>query len=350
VRYTLLGRTGLRVSELWLGTMTFGEDWGWGAPKDACGRMLDIYADAGGNVIDTANRYTNGSSETILGELLEGRRDKFVLATKYTLNMDPADVNAAGNSRKNLVRSLDASLKRLRTDHVDILWVHARDTLTPVEEVMRALDDQVRLGKVLYVGVSDWPAWEVAQATTMAALRSWSPFVALQIQYNLAERTAERDLLPMAHALDLAVTAWGPLAAGILTGKFLAPGAEGRSSDREIDDRTRNIAQTVVEVAREIGAQPSQVALRWLLDRPGFVLPILGASKEDQLRDNLACLDVTLSDEHTARLNDVSSIELGFPHQFLYNTRDMVYGAKWPQIDDRRFTVRRSVADEGSRG
>jgi aryl-alcohol dehydrogenase-like predicted oxidoreductase len=350
MRYTLLGRTGLRVSELWLGTMTFGEDWGWGAPKDACARMLDLYADAGGNVIDTANRYTNGSSETILGELLEGRRDRFVIATKYTLNMDPSDPNAAGNSRKNLVQSLDASLKRLRTDRIDILWVHARDTFTPVEEVMRALDDQVRAGKVLYVGVSDWPAWEVAQATTMAALRDWSPFVALQIQYNLAERTAERDLLPMAHALDLAVTAWGPLAAGILTGKFLAAGAEGRSANREIDDRTRAIAQTVVEVAREIGAQPSQVALRWLLDRPGFVLPILGASKEDQLRDNLACLDVELSDEHTARLDDVSAIELGFPHQFLLNMRETVYGSQWPQIDDRRFTARRSVADEHSRG
>jgi aryl-alcohol dehydrogenase-like predicted oxidoreductase len=312
--------------------------------------MLDLYADAGGNVIDTANRYTNGSSEEILGELLEKRRDRFVLATKYTLNTDPEDPNAAGNSRKNLVQALDASLKRLRTDRIDLLWVHARDTFTPVEEVMRALDDQVRAGKVLYVGVSDWPAWEVAQATTMAALRDWSPFVALQIQYNLAERTAERELLPMAHALDLAVTAWGPLAAGILTGKFLSAGGQGRSATREIDDRTRAIAQTVVEVARENGAQPSQVALRWLLDRPGFVLPILGASKEDQLRDNLACLDVELSPEHTARLNEVSAIELGFPHQFLLNMRETVYGAKWPQIDDRRFTVRRSIADEHSRG
>jgi aryl-alcohol dehydrogenase-like predicted oxidoreductase len=215
MRYTLLGRSGLRVSELCLGTMTFGEDWGWGAPIDTSRRILELYADAGGNFIDTANKYTDGSSETFIGELLAGRRDQFVLATKYTLQTRSGDPNAVGNHRKNLVQALEASLKRLRTDHIDVYWVHARDTWTPVDEVVRALDDQVRAGKVLYVGVSDWPAWEVAQANTLAELRGWSPFIGLEIEYSLAERTPERDLLPMAHTLGLGVTCWSPLAGGL---------------------------------------------------------------------------------------------------------------------------------------
>ena len=224
MRYRLLGRSGIRVSELCLGTMTFGDDWGWGAPKDTCRRILDAFEEAGGTFVDTADKYTNGSSEAILGELLEGRRDRFVLGSKYTLQTDPDDLNSAGSHRKNLVTSLEATLRRLRTDRLDVLWVHARDDWTPVPELMRALDDQVRAGKVLHVGVSDWPAWEVSAANVLADLRGWSPFVALQIQHSLLERTPDRDLLPMARAFELAVTAWSPLAGGLLTGKHRGGG------------------------------------------------------------------------------------------------------------------------------
>jgi len=223
MRYKLLGRTGLRVSELCLGTMTFGEEWGWGASREESRRMFDAFADAGGNFVDTANLYTGGTSEKFVGEFLKGRRERFVLATKYTLNMSPDDPNGGGNHRKNLVQSLDASLKRLDTDRIDLYWVHAWDGMTPLEETMRALDDAVRAGKILYVGISDAPAWVVSRANTLAELKDWSPFAALQIQYSLADRSPERDLLPMAKALDLAVTPWGVLGGGVLSGKYKSP-------------------------------------------------------------------------------------------------------------------------------
>ena len=200
MRYRLLGRTGLRVSDMWLGTMTFGEDWGWGASEGTSARLLDTYLDAGGNVVDTADNYTNGASEEMLGRLLDGRRERIVLSTKYSIAIRPDDPNGGGSHRRHLVEALDQSLRRMRTDHVDILWVHFRDELTPVEETMRALDDQVRLGKVLYVAVSDWPAWEISRANTLAQLRDWSPFAALQTSYSLLERSPERDLIPMAEA------------------------------------------------------------------------------------------------------------------------------------------------------
>src|ERR1700704_5244004 len=205
MRYRLLGKSGVRISEVALGTMTFGEDWGWGASPDVCATMLDLFADAGGNVIDTADVYTNGTSETILGQLLKGRRDRFVLATQFTNQPDPAVQTSAGNHRKKIVIPNGASLCRLQTDHIDLYWVHARDLLTPVEELMRALDDQVRLGKILYPAVSDWAAWEIAEANTVARLRDWSPFTAVQLRYNLLDRSPERDLLPMAGAFDLPV-------------------------------------------------------------------------------------------------------------------------------------------------
>jgi aryl-alcohol dehydrogenase-like predicted oxidoreductase len=352
----MFGKTGLRVSELCLGTMTFGEDWGWGAPRDTCARIVDLFEEAGGNFIDTANNYTGGSSETLIGELLDGRRDRFVVGTKYTVQTEP-DPNSAGNHRKSLVRSLERSLRRLRTDYVDILWVHARDTLSPVEEVMRALDDQVRAGKVLYVGVSDWPAWEIAQATTLAELRGWSPFVGLQIEYSLLERTVERELLPMARGLDLGVTAWSPLAAGRLTGKYLAgadhPDATGGrltvTGRNGSDERSDAIVREVLAVADEAGASPAAVALAWLRERPGAVVPIVGARSEDQFRDNLASAQLTLEPAARERLDRVSAIELGFPHDFLRGEpmpKTIVYGEGWKQVDDRRFTVRRVPADD----
>jgi aryl-alcohol dehydrogenase-like predicted oxidoreductase len=343
MRYTLLGRSGIRVSQLCLGTMVFGEyynhDWGSGLDKAASGRILDAFAAAGGNFVDTADYYTGGASETFLGELMQGRRDRFVLATKYTMQTDTGDLNTAGSHRKNLTVSLERSLERLQSDYIDLFWVHAYDTLTPIDEVMRALDDQVRLGKVLHVGVSNWPAWEVSAANTLAHLRGWSPYVATQIKYNLMERTPERELMPMARAYDLAVTAWSPLAGGLLTGKYL-PGSDAQGTGRivEYDERTERIAREVVAVAEEVGASASQVALAWLLVQPGNVIPIVGATSELQLEQNLACLDVRLSAEQVTRLDAVSAVEPGYPHDFLQveHIKNIVYGLDRQLVDDRR--------------
>ncbi|KPI08336.1 Aryl-alcohol dehydrogenase (NADP(+)) [Actinobacteria bacterium OK074] len=349
MRYTLFGRTGLRVSDLSLGAMTIGDDWGWGTDKDTSARVLDTYADAGGNFVDTANNYTDGSSESILGELLEGRRDEFVLATKYTCGIRKGDVNAAGNHRKNLVQSVEASLARLRTDRVDVLWVHARDNFTPVDEVMRALDDLVRSGKVLYVGVSDWPAWEIAQANTLAELRGWTAFAGSQLRYNLLERTAERELLPQARAFDLAVFAWAPLAAGKLTGKYRR-GESGRVTTTGVDHPGHNedeVITAVLDVAEQGGWSPAQVALAWLLGRPGNVVPIIAATKVSQLVENLASVDVRLDADAVARLDEVSAVSLGFPHDFLRDPAitQNVYGDRWTDIEDRRSTYRRTAND-----
>jgi aryl-alcohol dehydrogenase-like predicted oxidoreductase len=344
----MLGRTGVRVSELALGTMTFGHDWD--LSKELPGALFEQFAEAGGNVIDTSNEYGHGSAESVLGELLRGRRDSFLLTTKYTLQIRPGDVNAAGNHRKNLVVSLEDSLRRLGTDHLDILWVHARDTLTPVAEVMRALDDQVRAGKVLYVGVSNWPAWEIAQANTLAEERSWSPFVAMQVHYNLLDRTVERELLPMAHAFDLPAFAWGPLADGRLTGKYLR-GEAGRldkvpwgTPSGEGDDIVREVAR----IAEATDRTPAQIALAWLRSRPGTVIPVIGATSQEQLRQNLECVDITLTPEQLAALDEVSAIPAGYPTtmlQFPAMTR-MIYGEHWQRVDDRRTTVARAVADD----
>ena len=340
MRYKLLGKSGLRVSELALGTMTFGEEWGWGASKEECHKMFDAYAHAGGNFIDTANRYTEGTAERITGELIAADRAHFVLASKYTLKMRNGDPNYCGNHRKNMVQSLEASLKRLHTDYLDLFWVHAWDFLTPVEEVMRGLDDLVRAGKVLYIGISDTPAWVIAQANTMAELRGWTSFVGMQAQYSLIERTPERELLPMARALDIGVLPWGILGAGVLSGKYnRGAGAGGRASRWDwISPRSLQIAEAVLQVAGEATATPSQVAIAWVRRQPGVIIPILGARSLAQLQDNLGALQLTLSFAQIARLDDISRIELGFPHDFLAaaETRDLVSGGTYEQIDDQR--------------
>jgi aryl-alcohol dehydrogenase-like predicted oxidoreductase len=346
MRYKLLGRTGLRVSELCLGTMTFGEEWGWGASKEESRKIFDAFADAGGNFIDTANLYTGGTSERFTGEFLKGRRERFVLATKYTLNMFPDDPNAGGNHRKNLVQSLEASLKRLGTEYIDLYWVHACDFMTPVEEMMRALDDAVRAGKVLYVGISDAPAWIVSRANTLAELKGWSPFAGLQIQYSLADRTPERDLLPMAKALDIAVTPWGVLGGGVLSGKYKSlkdrPAGARYTKDEEwaaanVTDRSLRIAEAAGAVARETGKTPSQVALAWVRQQPyGVIVPILGAKTLAQLKDNVGCLDFTLEPPQLERLDAASRVELGFPHEFLVRARPYVFGKTFPLIDNHR--------------
>src|SRR5215211_4363158 len=218
MRYRLLGKSGLRVSELALGTMTFGESWGWGAGREESRKIFGRFDEAGGNFVDTANNYTDGESEQFVGEFIRPERERWVVASKYTLTTRRDDPNAGGNHRKNLVRSLEGTLRRLGTHYVDLLWLHMRDSTTPIEEAVRALDDQVRAGKVLYVGISDSPAWVAAQANTLAELRGWTPFVGLQLPYSLLDRDAERDLFPMAAAFGLTVTAWGTLEQGILCG------------------------------------------------------------------------------------------------------------------------------------
>jgi aryl-alcohol dehydrogenase-like predicted oxidoreductase len=322
MRYKLLGNSGLRVSELCLGTMTFGEDWGWGAPKATSHQMFDAFVEAGGNFIDTANLYTNGSSEKIVGELIAAERDRFVVATKYSLSgqwQGDKNPNSGGNHRKNLIRSLEGSLKRLNTDYVDMLWLHAWDFTTPVEEVMRAFDDMVRQGKVMYIGISDTPAWIVSQANTLAQAHGWTQFIALQIEYSLIERTPERDLLPMAAAFDLAVTPWSPLAGGVLSGKYAQSNGNGQSTSRgqNIPERSFQIAQTVGEIAQELGCSSAQIALAWIRAQSPQMIPILGASKLDQLQDNLQCLEVILSPTQLEKLDRISQIALGFPHEFL---------------------------------
>ncbi|MGO8897534.1 MAG: aldo/keto reductase [Isosphaeraceae bacterium] len=341
MRYRLLGKSGLRVSQLCLGTMTFGEDWGWGSSKDESRQILDAFFEADGNFIDTANVYTNGTSESLLGEFLKGDRDRAVLATKYTNAMPGTDPNAGGNQRKNMMRSVETSLKRLQTDYIDLYWLHIWDKITPLDEVMRAFDDLVRQGKILHAGVSDMAAWAVARASTLAELRGWTPFVGLQIEYSLIERTVERELIPMAEALGLGVTAWSPLAGGVLTGKYVEGKAEAdarmnsemmKGYNRD-DERAGRVVSEVQAVARDVGRSPAQVALAWLRQRPVPVIPIVGARRLEQFRDNLACLDLQLSTSHVERLDTASQIELGFPHDFY--GRDLVKGLVYGGLRDR---------------
>jgi aryl-alcohol dehydrogenase-like predicted oxidoreductase len=336
MNYRLFGHSGLRISELSLGTMTFGEDWGWGSPKDEARKIYEAYREAGGNFIDTANVYTNGASETLLGEFLEGHRDEIVLATKYTNAAPGNDPNAAGNHRKSMMQAAEASLKRLRTDYVDLYWLHIWDKVTPVEEVMRGFDDLVRQGKVLYVGVSDAPAWWIAQANTLAALRGWSPFIGLQIEYSLVERTVERELIPMAKAFGLGLVAWSPLAGGVLSGKYNGdqPAGDARYATESMRaflpsrERQDRVVAALRKVSGQTGRSPAQVALAWLRHREIPVIPIIGARKLPQLQDNLASLSLSLSPDQMKTLDEASSIELGFPHDFYKRemVRALVYG------------------------
>jgi aryl-alcohol dehydrogenase-like predicted oxidoreductase len=348
MRYKLLGKSGLRVSELCLGTMTFGEDWGWGSSQEESRKIYDAFMSDGGNFIDTANVYTNGTSEKYLGEFITSDRERVVLATKYTNGAANNNPNGAGNQRKNMVQSVEGSLKRLKTDYIDLLWLHTWDFMTPVEEVMRAFDDLVRAGKVLYIGISDAPAWIVSQSNMLAELRGWTPFIGLQIEYSLIQRTPERDLLPMTRTLDIGITAWSPLASGWLTGKYSNGNgnqAESRRLDNESmsgfvqqNERNLQIAKAVDSVAQEIGCSSAQVALNWL--RQQEVIPVIGGRKLSQIKDNLDCINFNLPPEQIEKLNSVSSIELGFPHDFFNQEmpRQFVYGGMFGSIDNHRFS------------
>ena len=297
MRYRLFGQTGLRVSELFLGAMRFGS-------VEQARPIVDAYAEAGGNMIDTADAY---QTEEIVGEVLADRRDRFVLASKYTLPRDPTDVNASGNHRKNLRLALDASLRRLRTDYLDVYWVHCWDRHTPIEETVRALDDAVRAGKILYAGISDAPAWIVSQANTLAHFRGWTQFAGLQVPYSLLQRDIERELLPMAEAFGMSVAAWAPLAHGKLA----------RPVEAAADDRERAVLGVVQEVVGELGVTTAQVALAWTRVRSQSVLPLVGASSVEQLADNLAALELELPAEAVARLEAATGFKVGFPTDFI---------------------------------
>ncbi|QDX82669.1 aldo/keto reductase [Denitratisoma sp. DHT3] len=340
MRYKLFGRSGLRVSELCLGAMTFGKDdqfWQFGSDTAESRRMFDTFADAGGNFIDTAFIYGNGASEELLGDFVRADRDHFVLATKYASTLE-RDLSKSGNSRKNMMRCVEQSLRRLKTDHIDLYWLHVWDDTTPVEEIMRGLDDLVAAGKVHYVAVSDTPAWQISRANMLAELRGWTPFAGIQVEYSLLERTPERDLLPMARALDLGITAWSPLAGGVLTGKFLDGKGEGRGQHQPMTERQRTVATLVVDIAREVGCTPGQAALAFIRqqDRFGTIYPILGARTQAQLQDNLGCLSVTLNDEQWQRLERATAPELGFPHDILQGPmiRDMLFGGQADRLDN----------------
>ena len=339
MKYKLLGRSGLKVSELCLGTMGFGTENGWGADKDASFEILDAYANAGGNFLDTANIYKNGTSEKIIGDYLSNRdRDYFVVATKYSLKDNLTNPNASGNNRKNMMRSVEESLKRLKTDFIDLFYLHIWDDITPIDEVLRGMDDLVRQGKVNYVGISDTPAWVVAQGNTLADLMGWSPMIALQIEYSLIQRTPERELIPMAKHFGMTVTPWAPLGGGALTGKYLR-GEQGRikPESKRLNDSAVAITKVVIDIADELGVSPGNVALKWTMQQGFQSIPIVGATKLSQLEDNLKMVDVTLTTEHLKKLDADSAIDLGFPGEFFREDAVKVntFGGFYDRVEKR---------------
>ncbi|MFD7919823.1 aldo/keto reductase [Streptomyces sp. NPDC059740] len=346
--YRLLGRSGLRVSPLALGAATFGTDWGWGAEPDEARKLFDLYVERGGNFIDTASTYTNGTSERLLGEFTRDNRESLVLATKFSTLRRPGDPNSGGNHRKALFASVESSLRRLNTHYLDVLYLHVWDFTTPVEEFLRAMDDLVRQGKVLYVGICNVPAWQVSRMQAIADLRGWTPLVALQTEYNLVERTGERDLIPMAHEMGLGVVPFSPLAGGVLTGKYsrddlTAAKARGEGTRKSfniangaLSERHLAVADVVKEVARESGRTPGQVGLAWLLQNPGVTAPILGARTPAQLEDNLGALEVDLTDSQLTRLEEAGAIGLGYPHDLLASDRGRRLNSGDLRIEPRR--------------
>ena len=329
--YSLLGRSGLRVSPLCLGTMTFGTEWGWGSPLETARSVFERYLEAGGNFVDTADGYTGGTSEEMLGRFLRDTRsrDRVVLATKFTFNGEDGNPNAGGNGRKNIHRALERSLRRLQTDYVDLYWLHAWDTVTPVEEVMRTLDDLVRRGLVRAIGLSDTPAWYLSRAQTLAEWRGWEPVAALQLEYSLVERNIEREHVPAALEMGIGLCPWSPLASGLLTGKYRRGGAgvegEGRlkataqsehPAFRKFTDRNWRIVGALEEAARTIGRAPSQLALNWVTHRRGVASTVIGATSLEQLQSNLEALEFALPEEIARTLEETSRPEVHFPYHF----------------------------------
>jgi len=339
MKYKLLGRSGLKVSELCLGTMGFGTEAGWGADKETSFAIMDAFAEAGGNFMDTANIYKLGTSEKIIGEYLHNHdRDHFVVATKYSLKDNITNPNASGNNRKNMMRSVEDSLRRLKTDFIDLFYLHIWDDITPIDEVLRGMDDLIRQGKINYAAISDTPAWVVAKGNTIAELMGWSQFVALQVEYSLLARTAERELIPMAKHFGMTVTPWAPLGGGALTGKYLR-GEQGRvkpESNRR-NERAERITKVVMGIADELGVSPGHVALKWTMQQGFSSIPVVGATKLSQLQDNLKTVDVNLAPEHLQKLNDASAIELGFPGDFFKEeaVKTNTFGGFYDRVEKR---------------
>lgn len=318
MKYRLLGRSGLKVSELCLGTMGFGTEAGWGADKDTSFAIMEAFANEGGNFLDTANIYKLGTSEKIIGEFIgKHDRDFFVIATKYSLKDNTTNPNASGNNRKNMMRSVEHSLKRLQTDFIDVLYLHIWDDLTPIDEVLRGIDDLIRQGKVNYAAISDTPAWIVSKGNTLAELMGWSQFIALQIEYSLIQRSPERDLIPMARHFGMTVTPWAPLAGGALTGKYLT-GGQGRvkAESNRRDENSVRITREVLAIGEKHGVPPGNVALQWTRQQGFGCIPIVGATRLDQLQENLKTVDLTLPAEDLQKLDEASAIDLGFPGKF----------------------------------
>jgi len=344
MKYKLLGRSGLRVSEICLGTMTFGEEWGWGADHGESKKQFFTFLEKGGNFIDTANRYTEGTSEKYLGEFIKesNQRKEIVLATKYSLITNRSSgLNQSGNHKKNMVQSVEDSLRRLQTDYIDVYYLHAWDFTTSIEEVMRAMDDLVRMGKILYVAISDTPAWIVSRANAIAEFKNWSPFIALQIEYSLLQRSVERDLIPMAEALDLGVVCWAPIAGGALTGKYLNTndGAKRlKEGSVRLSKKNQEIVKEVVKIAEELNCTPAQVAIKWVIQNGKNNIPIVGARNTDQLLNSLQAGEIEINPDQLKRLEEVSKIELGFPHEFLMGegVQDILFSGKSAGLEKRR--------------
>jgi aryl-alcohol dehydrogenase-like predicted oxidoreductase len=324
--YVTLGRSGLRVSPFCLGTMTFGLDWGWGSSVEDSKRILDHYLELGGNFIDTANVYTRGHSEQIIGEHLgavPSRRERAVIATKLFGTMLSGEPNSGGAGRKALIAACEHSLRRLRTDYIDLYWMHCWDVHTPVEETMRALDDLVAAGKVRYIGFSDTPAWKVMEAQSIARFRGWTPLIALQLEYSLIERTIEGELVPAALEHGMGITPWSPLKSGVLSGKYTRAnagklqGGRGEWANSALTERAYTIIDALISIARELDSTPARVALSWVQHRAGVTSTIIGARTLEQLQDNLAALDVRLTQQQSARLDELSKPQLNFPFDFV---------------------------------
>lgn len=319
--FVTLGRSGLRVSPFCLGTMTFGEDWGWGSSLAESEAILSDYLDRGGNFIDTANFYTNGHSEKIIGDFFAQRKDRrhrSVIATKFFCNLHLGDPNGGGAGRKAIIDQCEDSLRRLQTDYIDLYWLHNWEATTPIEETMRTLDDLVTAGKIRYIGISDAPAWKVAQAQTIAQFRGWAPLIALQIEYSLLERTVEGELIPMARELGIGVMPWSPLKRGWLSGKYTRENAGSTGTGRAAmigapAEKDHIVIDALKAVALELNASPAAVALAWVQGRPGVNSTIIGARRIDQLHDNLAAFDVELTEAQIATLDKISKPVLGFP-------------------------------------
>lgn len=344
MQYSTFGRrTGLRVSQLALGTGNFGTGWGYGSERDEAKSVFDAYVAAGGNFIDTADNYQVGQSEQLVGEFIAADRDHFVLASKYTLGSAPsAGLSRTGNSRKNMIQSVEASLKRLKTDRIDLYWAHFSDGATPVDEILRAFDDLVRSGKILYAGLSNFPAWRIARADMMAELRGWSPLIGIQTEYSLVERSAERELLPMAEALGLGAALWSPLGGGLLTGKYRAS-KEGRLTGfagvlvhTEKNARDTAIVDALLAVAAELDVAASHVAIAWLLAKAGSsstaLVPILGSRTREQLDATLGAVKLALTAAQLAQLDAASAFELGTPHDAIVRSVAGITGGQAAQL------------------